>query len=52
MKSRALAGLKAYITNLERPTPQFVTAAYRQLWQIEKSFRMPKTDRAAGWSIK
>ena len=51
MESRALAGLKGYITNLEAPPP-FVMAAYRQLWQIEKGFRMSKTDRATGWSIK
>jgi hypothetical protein len=34
MKSRALARLKGYFTNLEAPTPQFVMAAYHRLWQI------------------
>ncbi|HEY6685776.1 MAG TPA: IS1634 family transposase [Propionibacteriaceae bacterium] len=46
-KARALAGLKGYVTNLEAPTPEFVMGAYHQLWQIEKSFRMSKTDLRA-----
>ena len=46
-KARALAGLKGYITNLEAPTPEFVMGAYHQLWQIEKSFRMSKSDLRA-----
>jgi hypothetical protein len=46
-KARALAGLKGYITNLDNPTAEFVMAAYHQLWQIEKSFRMSKTDLRA-----
>ena len=47
VKARALAGLKGYITNLEAPTPEFVMGAYHQLWQIEKSFRMSKSDLRA-----
>ena len=46
-KTRALAGLKGYVTNLEAPTPEYVLGAYHQLWQIEKSFRMSKTDLRA-----
>jgi transposase len=46
-KARALAGLKGYVTNLESPTPAFVMGAYHQLWQIEKSFRMSKSDLRA-----
>ena len=46
-KARALAGLKGYVTNLEAPTAEYVLAAYHQLWQIEKSFRMSKTDLRA-----
>jgi hypothetical protein len=42
-----LAGLKGYVTNLPEPTPEFVMAAYHQLWQVEKSFRMSKTDLRA-----
>jgi transposase len=39
--------LKGYITNLEAPTAEYVLAAYHQLWQIEKSFRMSKSDLRA-----
>jgi hypothetical protein len=46
-KARALAGLKGYVTNLAAPTPEFVLGAYHQLWQIEKSFRMSKSDLRA-----
>lgn len=46
-KARALAGWKGYITNIDHPTPEFVIGAYHQLWQIEKSFRMSKSDLAA-----
>jgi len=46
-KTRALAGIKGYVTNLPAPTPEFVMGAYHQLWQVEKSFRMSKTDLRA-----
>lgn len=46
-KTRALAGLKGYITNLDEPTAEFVIGAYHQLWQVEKSFRMSKSDLRA-----
>jgi len=46
-KARALAGFKAYITNIEDPSPEFVIGAYHQLWHIEKSFRMSKHDLRA-----
>jgi Transposase DDE domain len=46
-KARALAGLKGYVTNLEAATPEFVLGAYHQMWQIEHSFRMSKTDLRA-----
>jgi hypothetical protein len=46
-KVRALAGLKGYVTNLPAPTPEFVMGAYHQLWQIEHSFRMSKSDLRA-----
>ena len=39
--------MKGYVTNLESPTPEFVLGAYHQLWQIEKSFRMSKSDLRA-----
>lgn len=46
-KARGLAGLKAYITNIDNPTPELVIGAYHQLWRIEQSFRMSKHDLAA-----
>ena len=46
-KARAIAGLKAYITNMTDPSPEFVIGAYHQLWHIEKSFRMSKHDLKA-----
>ncbi|MGK2881523.1 MAG: IS1634 family transposase [Mycobacterium sp.] len=46
-KARAVAGLKAYITNILDPSPEFVIGAYHQLWHVEKSFRMSKHDLRA-----
>ena len=46
-KNRALAGIKGYVTNLENPDPDYVIGAYSRLLQVEKSFRMSKTDLAA-----
>ena len=52
-KARALAGLKGYTTNLAAcpdgspVTAEFVIGAYHQLFQIEKSFRMAKSDLQA-----
>jgi hypothetical protein len=52
-KARTLAGIKGYVTNLRAcpdGTPvvaEFVISAYHQLFQIEKSFRMAKSDLQA-----
>jgi hypothetical protein len=52
-KARAIAGLKGYVTNLRACpdgtpiTAEFVIGAYHQLFQIEKSFRMAKSDLQA-----
>jgi DDE family transposase len=52
-KARAMAGLKGYITNLAACpngtpiTADFVIGAYHRLFQIEKSFRMAKSDLQA-----
>ena len=52
-KARALAGLKGYVTNLTHApdgtavTAEFVIDAYHRLLQIEKSFRMAKSDLQA-----
>ncbi|MGV9861007.1 IS1634 family transposase, partial [Gordonia sp. NPDC003425] len=47
IKARTLAGWKAYATNIDSPTADFVIGSYHQLWRIEKSFRMSKSDLAA-----
>jgi DDE family transposase len=46
-KVRSLAGIKGYATNIAEPTPKLVIDAYHQLFQVEKSFRMAKSDLAA-----
>ncbi|WP_211341656.1 IS1634 family transposase [Myceligenerans xiligouense] len=46
-KARALAGIKAYVTNLDDPTPEHVIATSPALLNVEKSFRMAKSDPAA-----
>ena len=48
-RARQLAGLKGYVTNLPVDTMDgaAVIAAYHELWQVEKSFRMAKTDLRA-----
>jgi hypothetical protein len=52
-KARALAGIKGYITNLQACpdgtpiTADFVISAYHQLFEIERSFRMAKSDLQA-----
>ncbi|WP_460708022.1 IS1634 family transposase, partial [Myceligenerans halotolerans] len=48
-KTRSLAGIKSYVTNLppEQADAEFVIGAYHRLFQIEKSFRMAKSDLAA-----
>lgn len=46
-KARAVAGIKGYVTNLPEATAEFVITAYHRLFQIEKSFRMSKSDLAA-----
>lgn len=45
-KARALAGIKGYVTNL-KTRPESVITAYHQLFQVEKSFRMAKSDLKA-----
>jgi hypothetical protein len=48
-RARALVGLKGYVTNIEAslmPAPE-VIGSYHDLWHVEQSFRMSKTDLAA-----
>jgi transposase len=48
-RARQLAGLKGYVTNIPaiRLTGREVVAAYHELFQVEASFRMAKTDLRA-----
>jgi hypothetical protein len=45
-KAKALAGIKGYVTNLDIPDGE-VIAYYHQLFQIEATFRMAKSDLRA-----
>jgi transposase len=48
-RARQLAGLKGYVTNLRTSTMDgaAVIAAYHDLWHVEQSFRMTKSDLRA-----
>jgi transposase len=48
-RARQLAGLKGYVSNLPVTTMdgQAVIDAYHDLWRVEESFRMTKSDLAA-----
>ncbi len=48
-RARFLAGLKGYVTNIDTDTMtgEKVMAAYHDLYQVERSFRMAKSDLAA-----
>jgi len=46
-KARSIAGIKGYVTNLTDVDAQFVIGAYHRLFEIEKSFRMSKSDLRA-----
>ena len=45
-KSKLLLGIKGYHTNLNLPE-ELVIERYRDLWQVEKAFRLSKADLAA-----
>ena len=48
-RARALVGLKGYVTNIEADimAPGEVISSYHDLWHVEQSFRMSKTDLRA-----
>jgi transposase len=48
-RAQQVAGLKGYVTNINSGTMtnEQVVAAYHDLYQVERSFRMTKTDLAA-----
>lgn len=45
-KAKALVGIKGYVTNLTIPDKQVIDF-YHQLWHVEQSFRMSKSDLKA-----
>ena len=45
-KAYALAGIKGYVTNLNLPSQEIINA-YHQLFEVETSFRMAKSDLKA-----
>lgn len=47
IKARGLAGIKGYVTNLVDLSQEEVIGAYHRLYEIEKSFRMSKSDLRA-----
>lgn len=48
-RAQKLVGLKGYVTNIPAATmpADEVVRCYRDLWHVEQSFRMPRTDLAA-----
>lgn len=48
-RARDLVGLKGYVTNIDaaQMTAREVIAKYHELWHVERSFRMSKSDLAA-----
>lgn len=46
-KAKQLEGLKGYITNYPSLSDEEIVEKYSQLWQVEKSFRMSKSDLKA-----
>ena len=46
-KSQLLEGLKGYITNAVNLADDEIIVKYSQLWQVEKSFRISKSDLKA-----
>lgn len=49
VRARGLVGLKGYVTNIDaaQMTAGDVIGKYHELWHVERSFRMSKTDLAA-----
>lgn len=43
-KTKLLLGIKGYYTNLEKETNEAIIKQYHNLWHVEKSFRMAKSD--------
>lgn len=43
-KTKLLLGIKGYYTDLDKETNETIIKEYHNLWRVEKSFRMAKTD--------
>lgn len=43
-KTKLLLGIKGYYTDLDKETNETIIKEYHNLWHVEKSFRMAKTD--------
>ncbi len=43
-KQELLDGIKGYITNLKEINPKLIISRYKDLWHVEKSFRIAKSD--------
>jgi transposase len=46
-KAKQLEGLKGYVTNATSLTNKAIMQRYSELWQVEKAFRMSKSDLKA-----
>jgi len=46
-KTKILWGIKGYYTNLKNETNKEIINQYRQLWKVEKAFRITKSDLQA-----
>lgn len=46
-KDEMLDGIKGYYTNLKNVHPSLIISRYHDLWQVEKSFRIAKSDLLA-----
>jgi transposase len=46
-KDELLEGIKGYYTNLRTQTPALIISRYKDLWHVEKAFRIAKSDLLA-----
>lgn len=46
-KDELIEGIKGYYTNLKNTNPKLIIARYKDLWHVEKSFRIAKGDLLA-----
>ena len=46
-KDELIEGIKGYYTNLESEDPNLIISRYKDLWHVEKSFRIAKSDLLA-----